>query len=482
MTDRVRKNDIVFDLSPYQDAFVFSDAHVVFLVGPMGEGKTFAAIAGIINHANRCGCDIRGALVRDTHTNIKISTVPDIKSVLKDMVSFHDDYKKMIIHSRPYKVEMDLFGIDDPAAMSKLQGPQYAIIWLEEPAPIIEKANAGLPVGVYRLAIARAARQAGTILRVQITQNPADEEHWTTKEIYKPRVVARDPDTGVEIIKECFRIPRGDNKYLSPLSRAANIAAFQDDPGMYARYVEGREAPVLRGKKVTPEYNPSLHFMHDVELPVVKGAIGIRGWDSYQNPACVIGQWVPPGRLIIHDVCYDTNIGPKELIEQQVKPLLATSKYRGLIHQWRDIGDPSMRTADQSSVSSSAARVVEDLLNTRFEPGPTFWDHRIRPLKSALLKNATDGKPSILLSKTAYLLHRALNGGWHWKTDNSNRVVGSLPVKDEHSHPADAFSYPVALLFPYDALRKDIRELRNMSQRERMSVAMSYAPKRRRRA
>ena len=37
----------------------------------------------------------------------------------------------------------DFFWIDDPASLSKLQGPQYAIIWLEEPAPIIEKQNAG---------------------------------------------------------------------------------------------------------------------------------------------------------------------------------------------------------------------------------------------------------------------------------------------------------------------------------------------------
>ena len=206
MTPRASsKHDLVFDPSPTQDAFVNSAAHIVMLVGPMGEGKTFAGVFGLIRHAARCGRDIRCALIRDTHQNIKISTCPDIKEILGHFVDFKDDYKKMIIHSQP-KVECDLFGIDDQAAMSKLQGPQYACIWLEEPAPIIAKANAGLPRGVFDLSIARASRQAKTQLRVQITQNPADEDHWTEDIFNKPRVYAVDPVSGAEIMKTSISI------------------------------------------------------------------------------------------------------------------------------------------------------------------------------------------------------------------------------------------------------------------------------------
>lgn len=476
MGERVNSNDLVFDLSPTQERFVYSDAHIVMLMGPMGEGKTFAGLAGAIYHAARCGRDIRGALVRDTHTNIKISTAPDIKECLGNMVSFHDDYKKMIIHSVP-KVEFDLFGIDDPAALSKLQGPQYAIIWMEEPAPIIEKCNAGLPRGVFNLSIARAARQKGTVLRVQITQNPADEEHWTEEVAHMPRIFAQDPHTGLEIIKEVYRIPARENKYLNPLARAANIAAFQHDEGLMARYVFGRAAAVKLGASVVRTYNPGLHFS-ETESPVVRGAVGVRGWDSYQNPACVIGQIIPPYRLIIHDVLTDENVGIRELIELKVKPLLATPKYKDAIATWRDIGDPSMRTADQSTVGQSAAKTVETLLGGRFEPGPTHWPYRIDPVITAFSRLATDGNPLILLSKTAYFLHRALNGGWHWKTDNNGRISGSLPVKNQFSHAGDAFLYMGAVLFPYEA-RKEIDMLKKMSQKERMARAMSYAPNQR---
>ena len=206
-TTTIRKNDFVFKFSPTQEKFVYSDAEVVIFKGPMGEGKTFAGVGALIAHAKRCGCDIRGALVRDTHQNIKISTVPSIKEILGNRVTFHDDYKKMIIHSSP-KVEMDLFGIDDPASLSKLQGPEYAIIWLEEPAPIIEKANAGLPRGVFDMSIARAARQSKTKMRVQVTQNPADEDHWTEEVANGPKILATDPDTGEQIRLDVFNIPK----------------------------------------------------------------------------------------------------------------------------------------------------------------------------------------------------------------------------------------------------------------------------------
>jgi len=467
MTD----NDLVFDLSPTQSAFVHSDAEICMIIGPMGEGKTFAALAGLMRHAERCGRPIRGALIRDTHVNIKNSTIPDIQEILGSRATFHDDSHKLVIHSTP-RVDMDLFGIDDPASLSKLQGPQYAIIWLEEPAPIMEKANAGLPRDVFDLAVARASRQTGTAMRVQISQNPADEDHWTEDLANEPDLYSSDPETGVEIRKAVFHIAYRENKYLNPHTRAANIGAFKSDPGKYARYVEGRAAPVLKGKKVTPEYDPVRHYAGDRELDIVRGAVGIRMWDAWQNPCCIIGQLVRPGKLWIHNVCVGENIGVKELIEQSVVPLMNTPKYKGRIDDWREIGDPTMRTPDQSTIQETAARRVEQAFGTRFEPGPTRWAARIEPTKSALLQSATDASPKIFISRTAHLLHRTLNGGWHWKKDNSGNIIGSLPVKDKFSHPGDAFSYGVSVLFPYTRYRG--KKKKAARREDEKKTAMGY--------
>ena len=220
-------SDLVFTLSPTQAAFVNSEAHIVQLKGPMGEGKTHAGVAGMLGHAQRLGLPVMtGALVRDSHQNIKSFTAPDIERILgPKWVTFHDDCRKMVVHTTP-RVELDLFGADN---LQKFQGLAGSFIWLEEPAPVEEKANAGIPKKVFDISVARAARQQGGTPRVQITQNPADEDHWTEELALSPRVYAVDEETGVEIIYELFDIPYRDNRFLSNIARVANLAAFKDE-------------------------------------------------------------------------------------------------------------------------------------------------------------------------------------------------------------------------------------------------------------
>lgn len=461
--------DLVFDLSPTQSRFVHSEAEIVQLYGSMGEGKTYAACVAILAHAARCGRPLRGAIVRDTHQNLKMSTVPDLKEVFGDYLTCHDDDKRLVLHTTP-KVELYLFGANDAADLAKFQSLIVGFIWLEEPAAIEEKGNAGLPKAVFEMAVARASRQAGTKMRVQITQNPATEDHWTEELFQAPAIYARDPDTGVVIRKECLRIKYGENKYLNAHTRAANRAAFQNDPGKFARYVEGRAAPILTGQKVTPEYDPDRHYA-DEELPVVPGAIGVRAWDGWHNPSCIVGQWIQPGKLWIHDVVVGEGCGVKELIEQEVLHLMNSPKYQG-IDQWEDVGDPTLHTPDQSTRTTTSAQVIERLLKTRVERGATRWQARIQPTKAALV----GGK--VRISKSAYLLHRALNGGWHWKTDRSGHIIGTVPVKDQFSHPADGFTYLCGKYFPI--ARHSAEDTRRMvAAVKAKNKAMSYAPSRR---
>jgi hypothetical protein len=465
------------ELSPTQLAFVQSPAHISHLIGPMGEGKTHCGVAGLIYHAARCGINLRAAIVRDTHQNIKTSTVTSIQEILGDWVAFKDNYKKMFIRTRP-SVEVDLFGIDDPASVSKLQGPEYGCIWLEEPAPIHERANAGLPKEVFDLALARCGRQKGSRPRLQITQNPGDEAHWSTDLTDGPEdyMIAED---GTVIQKLTFRIPRGENKHLTALQRAMNMAAFKDDPGKWARYVEGRVATVQMGRAVTPGYAPHIHFSQKI-LPVYPQLPAVRSWDGYQHPCCGIAQFNPAGQLVVHDVLAGEGIGVRELIEEQLLPLLATPKYAGKIQParvmtggappWRDVGDPSMRVPDQSTVRVSAAKVIEETLSTRFESGPTRWPNRLEPMTHALKRMVNGGLPAVVLSASAAPLHKALKGGWHYKTDNSGHVIGKTPVKNEHSHPGDMFSYLIAALMPFNVRR----EYQRMEKEARMARAISY--------
>lgn len=466
--------NIIFDLSPTQSAFVQSTAHINHLTGPMGEGKTYCAVARIIRHAHRCQLrPLRAAIIRDTHENLKTSTVRSIIEVLGDRAFFKNDYKKLYIRAE-YPVECDLYGIDDQASISKLQGPNYGTIWLEEPAPIYEKANAGLPYEVFEMSLARCGRQAGSIPNLQITQNPADEEHWTTELIDAPEeyMIA---DDGTIITKKTYHIAKGENKYLSPLQRAMNQAAFKNDPAKWARYVEGTIASVSRGINVINNYGEHFHYSQTI-LPFYPQLPAVRMWDGYQHPVCVIAQENPHGQLVAHDCIYYPGYGVKELIEDKLKPLLNTPKYRGKTAKWRDIGDPSMRTPDQSTANMSAAKIISAALDTHFEPGPTRWENRIQPLNHALGKTVAGGRPLILISASAYPLHKALKGGWHYKKDNNGNRIGKEAVKNESDHIGNAFAYGVAILYPYSALEDYQKNKERADRIIRMKRAASYGP------
>ncbi|MEW5734255.1 MAG: hypothetical protein AB1921_05335 [Thermodesulfobacteriota bacterium] len=472
------EKDLVFRLSPTQTAFVQSTAQVVILKGPMGEGKTWAAIAGIIAHAQRNGKPIRAAIIRDTHRNIELSTIPDLKKILAGLITFHKDNTFAVININP-RIEIDLFGAADESAQSKFQGPGWAIVWIEEPAPVIERSNAGLGRDVFDQALARCVRQGSDIIpRLQITQNPADEDHWTEELAAGPEVLAVDPQTGAEVRMEVFNIPHGENRHAHPLMRAMNRAAFARDPGKFARYVEGRAAPVRRGKSVTAEYNPVIHFS-PLELPVYPFCPGVRMYDAWHHPAVIVCQLVPPGQLVVHDVVWGDGCGMRELVSGTLLPLLGSPKYANengapKISEWRDIGDPSMTIPDQSTVTVTTAGTVEELLKTRFEQGPQRWQSRINPLKTALTRLLPNGRPAILLSKSAYVLHRALNGGWHWKTDNNKNPIGAVPVKDLASNIGDAFSYGVAAVFPNgSAAARDVKKYAAVVDRSR-AMAETY--------
>lgn len=446
--------------------------------------NTVAGIAGCYAHAQRFGKVITGAVVRDTLQNIKTSTIPSMRKLLGKYVRIFDDNKKATLFAKPNVpcVELDLFGVDSEESVTKLQGTEYAIIWLEEPAPVEEKANAGLPKSVFKMAVARAAREAGTAPRVQITQNPSDDDHWTAELEDEPEIYAEytDPASGevFRIIKECFNIKPGENKYLSGLSRAANIAAFKDDPAKFARYVEGKTASTQRGKKVTPAYDENVHFSK-VVLPVYADQQLITMWDGWHHPSCILGQYNPKGQLVLHDACIGDGMGAEDLIEDMLMPLLLSSKYRGKIFNLRIIGDPSMCTPDQSSVRRVTSKIIEKMLarygRPRFERGPVRWPARRDPVNQCFKRRINaEGLPAVVISRSAVALHRAFKGGWHYKTDNSGRVIGDKPMQDKHDHPGQAFAYGIAKLMPYNPARNYKRIMAAVAAANRRRAA-SYA-------
>jgi hypothetical protein len=460
---------------PTQQAFIDSEAVVNVIYSNTGEGKTFACIGAMIKHAERCGRPIRCAILRDTLENLRTSVVVSIKEYFQFNPSayrFTDQDKKLTIFLKPHRITCDLFGIDDSASLSRLQGPEYALIWLNEPAPMAEKANAGLSEEVFNAALVRCARQKGTKARLQVDMNPADEEHWTFKRFLDSEVIDEDNPL---ITKAVFRVPYGENVHASEVSRQAVRAAYKNDPASYARYVEGQFAVIYHGDKVTPYYNRLLHLLPYPAAPV-KGLESFRLWDSWGAPCCILGQVTTIGRLIIYDVCIiDGNSDIRTLISTQVEPLLGSPRWKGKARNWRDIGDFTMAQRDQSNVEESAKLVIQRAFRGRFESGPSTWKLIKQGLDDLFQRNGLiQGLPSVQLDPVgAKLLDTALNGGWHYRVDASGKRTRDKPEKDFYSHIGDSFSNGACVLRP-SPRKADIRKMQEMATKNRKR-SQSYA-------
>lgn len=446
-------------LSPTQESFVMSNAVVPVLFGPMGEGKSYAGVIAMIAHAQRNGKPIRCAIIRDTHENIKTSTAVTIRETLDEiwmgiapdshgqrplLYRFKNDFKELIIYSTP-QIEVHLFGIDDEASYSKLQGPEYALIWLEEPAPIALKKNAGLPEAVFNLALSRCARQKGGVVpRLQVTMNPSDQDHWS----YHRFILEKDVNPEYPMVtKAVYRIRQGENTYLSEMARQTTKAAYSRDKALSARYISGEFAAIQQGIAVAAEYNPETR-RSKVPLIPAEGLVGFRAWDGWHSPTCLIGQITRTGRLIFLESLHIENQGDvTTLIDNELLPLMNTPRWKDKCKGWRDIGDFSMRIPDQSNRAETAAKVIERKLNTIFEPGPSRWENQKMGLKHALSHEIL-GKPAFILNINEHIVHRALSGGWHYPVDNSGHISSKLPDKNDSSHIGDAFSNAVNVLLP----------------------------------
>ncbi len=482
-TAQVRPYAIVPSAS--QQRIIESTATIVVAVSTFGGGKTWACIMALIYHAFRAGVRLRACVIRDTHTNILRTIVPAFDAFFLDSGTPHKwshDFKKLQIYTGK-GIEVDLLGIDDLASVADIQGGEWGLIWLEEPCPYTDSrtANAGLSEDLYNAALVRCTRQQGTKGRLQISSNHPDEEHW----FYHRCLMA--PDGIVDpraplITKETIEIPPGENTHLKAESSQAVIAAYANDPIGYARFVKGEAAMRYPGKAVTGRaFNPAIH-VSPIPLEPVEGLMSWAGFDSWGNPACVLGQQWPDGRLWVLDECVDGD-DVRDLLHNSVNPLVQSPRWKEKSYGWRVIGDRTMKQPDQSRHDECAADAVETEFDPGigqtipFELGPQTWP-QIRLGFMHALQWMVRGQPAILIDgQRCKRLVLGLKGRWHYPTNKTGAITQITPQKDEFSHAADAWANAVAILAPWSALTHQTYLKRRTAgpQRRQRQIATSYS-------
>ena len=440
------------DMYPSDTQYEFITSNILenCIMGPRGEGKTEAGIMAMTFHASQQDASCRPipwAIIRDTWTNLERTTLQSL--LLPRPGSFAASIRNRLTTKDSGRyVELPgywfawLFGIDTLGDLNRLQSMQLGGLWIEEAAPAAEEdIGGGITEDAWTIGISSLRHPVTTNRRAQITQNYPDEDHWTWQRFHEEN---HNGDRAL------FRIARGENKHIDNQYRQNMAAALKARPDLYARLVEGRPYQVTVGEPVTPEYNPDKHRANNTLEPMKLTTW--RCWDGGLYPACVFFQITPKGHCHILDTVQGMNTGMKQLIQHEIKPLIA--RRYSHITDWKDSGDPQVNEREQSDiVASKASDIINEELGTSFEKGVSDWTPRREAMKE-LLNRSVDGNPMLQVSKHDKIMHRVLNGGWHYHKDTSGRVLRDKPVKDRWSHPGDALSHVIAKIFEYKPVRR----------------------------
>jgi hypothetical protein len=438
---------VAFD---FAEAIALGRAREIACFGARGDGKTWAALIGMLMHA-QCHADhgypvpVPWIGVADTYQAHRLKTVRTLEDpTWQGIWRLRDDKHTAVgVIDGTELVRLDLFGIEDEGAMDRVRMETVGV-WFEEPAPsAVLVQSSGISETAWGLALT-SQRLLSHCHPAVITSNYPEESHWTWQRF----VVRQHPGTMY------VRIPPGER--ASPEQRAEWERALAGRPDMLKRLLRGEPGAVLLGDPVTPSYRESVHFQRS-PLRIPDGPLFL-AWDAWHHPAVAIGSMSSLGQLRVLCAQRMDNADVGALIEERVRPWL--SRHALLERPRIHTGDRTMGAGDQSNRAQTAMGRVLALLPGQWRDVTNEIEPRVAVVNEHLRRTLSTGEPAILLGPDALELHRAWSGGWY-------KDQGGKPVKrgpgGEHSHVGDAGAYLCLLLFGYKAAAFDIEKWVNQT-------------------
>lgn len=465
---------------------------VLLLTASRGEGKTSTGIVGQMALADALGRAGLGhrlpyitAVVRDTWVNLRRSTIQtflDFQQLGVPLRVFDDDHQAVVEQDGLVTNHFWFFGLDRPADADRLQGFTCGCLWIEEAAPAADFSGGVAPeaLGIGSTSV----RQPGVPRRILLTQNPADDEHWTAT--LEETLRQHGALEGLEV-RKFWMPPGGKAKHFLALAheaeaqgdpeealrwRRAAVAfeAYRQTSGalleatgrgdLVQRLIRGEPGSVKLGEPVVPEFSRALHVATHPLRPL-PGLTVFRWWDlGGVHPACVFSQALAANAgLNVLGSCVGENVATADFLLNQVLPLQEAlgvrprrdgdpfRKGRSGVHPMRDISDPTNNAVD-------ARKIIEAMLRTRVEPGPERWVARRQALQTAFLRKGQGDRMWVQLDPDHNkLLIQSLGGRWHYPINSvTGRINGTLEASKLasgiFSHAPDALGYGLAKLWP----------------------------------
>ncbi len=194
------------------------------------------------------------------------------------------------------------------------------------------------------------------------------------------------------------------------------------------------------GRAVYEDFNKTLHVLRGT-IPAEPGIPLLLGWDFGLTPACIVAQLVGSQLRVLHE--FIEGNGSISKLAPAVWQYLNVS-YRN----WTNYDDKIFSFVDPAGFQRAQTdeRTCADVLRktgfTNVQPGPVDWESRRQAVESYLTR-MEKGRACLQISDVgAPVLISGFQGGYRYP-DKVNEIEPAKirPVKDQFSHPHDAFQY-----------------------------------------
>jgi hypothetical protein len=445
----------VYTAEPTAALFHKATELVRYLAGPFGSGKTSACLMEILMRAMRQQPDennvrkSRWAVVRNTYPELKSTTIKSFEQWVPPQIApvvygipITAKFRQKINDGTWVDLEFVFMALDTPEDVSKLLSLELTGAYLNEGREIAWEILEGLLGRLPRYPQTIKDDEGNTIYGptepgILIDSNPPRNTHWLYtkfetgavppgwKKFQQPPAVYKDKETG-----EWKLNPDAENlKHLPDNYYQQQLDAASED---FIRVNLGGEFGMSRkGKPVFHKFSEHRHVATE-KLNPIRGFSVIVGQDFGLTPAIVLGQLTHRG-IIITDELPATDESLEDFLDEYLSPLLL-ERYQGF--NIVACGDPAGKGR-----SGHDKRTSFGIMRARgIKAFPAFTNDP--KLRIATVNWFLGRDQGFVVSPHCIHLREAMSSGYVFKeTKNNSGQYTDIPLKNEHSHIADATQY-----------------------------------------
>lgn len=429
-----------FEASPTVSRFLQSRDRHKILAGPVGGGKTSAAVMHILLNAINQEPDDDG--IKRTRHLIVRNTVPMLKTTtIKSFLDWVPDgiFGRWVSSDKTYYMKFDnveaevlFMALEDANDVRKLLSLETTTAFFNELREINPDIIEGL-IGTKRVGRYPSRKQGPGATYPCIIA----DTNMPAQDTYHQRIMDGEEGDWVLFKQPSGRSPEAENlKYLPE--------GYYSTEGLSEEYIKtmidceygtSKEGlPVFRST-----FTPSFHLAKDPLKPTsFDGNTLLIGLDAGLTPAAVIGQQTSFGRVNVLAECYveaGSSMGMDRFLDTRLLPLLR-SRFAGLTPTV--VVDPAARQRSQAT-EETVFEIIEKK-RLKVVTAPTNKIELRIGAAEFLFSKQVEGKAGLLIDASCPYLTTALRHGYKYAARRDGEIE-EKPAKNHYSHIADAFTY-----------------------------------------